>query len=810
MYLLLFQNVFDLSLYQKVDDMSVFSNKGNCRGDGKYYMLFDCGAVAPARVASYASDGRELPSRLVSMDAGEFVVILADFTINQELIFFDSDSGVIERKVISPKAMAIESKANGLLHKELCARIRNIDRSGMKCLSSITCQRLIPCKGGFIVRGVVATTELLTVDKVVAYNEAGKVVGESRSLAAGAVASEAGVLSFSVTVSDVVDTMCLAALDDNGEQIGAFVNFKKDLFHGLCDASVALYCNAYDDARYQTWLSSHRLTSLEAAAQRKRKFVDAPLFSVVVPLYKTPMNFFVDMVESVVAQTYSNWELILVNSTPEEAALHAKVLEYARLDARIRYVDLEGNLGITENTNRGVAVARGDYVCYFDHDDVLEPDILFEYAMAIESNSNINLLYCDEDKLLPDGSFAMPSFKPDFSLDMVRDNNYICHLLTVRRELLSQIEQSNKELDGAQDHAMVLKIAELGGEIHHVAKILYHWRISETSTAGNSDSKPYATVAGVKAVQQHLDRVGLAAKVSNSHGRAFRYSPSYLVGDQTVCSIIVATRGEAALIRSFIESINATNFKKIELVFVCAGEKVDELVASASGSRFPFRSVTMDTEFSMAAWRNAGAEAAAGDVLVFAHDDIRPADSNWLDILAGFALREDVGAVGTMTCDEDGVIQQAGLSFVGDQIVYLSKGMHRTSTGYLFYPLTVRDVAAVSGACIAVSARNFKKLKGFDESYQLDFSDVDFCFRSAAQGLKVVYTPEAMLFHAATIESGLPFRNRSHRHFEDKAVLLGKWSNTFSHGDKWFSPHFSAVSKEAELYKLGGLDQMFV
>lgn len=301
--------------------MSVFNNKGNCRGDGKYYMLFACGAVRPARVASYASDGRELPSRLVSMDSGEFVVILADFTVNQELIFFDADSGVIERKAVSSKAMAIESKANGLLHKELCARIRNIDRSGMKCLSSITCQRLIPREGGFIVRGVVATTELLTVDKVVAYNEAGKVVGESLSLAADPIARETGVLSFSVTVGEVVDTICLAALDDHGEQTGAFVNFKKDLFFGLCEASTALYCNAYDDGRYQTWLSSHRLTSLEAAAQRNREFVDAPLFSVVVPLYKTPLSFFVDMVESVVAQTYSNWELILVNSTDRKSVV---------------------------------------------------------------------------------------------------------------------------------------------------------------------------------------------------------------------------------------------------------------------------------------------------------------------------------------------------------------------------------------------------------------------------------------------------------------------------------------------------------
>lgn len=790
--------------------MSLFNNKGNCRGDGKFYMLFACGATKPSRVASFAPDGHELPSRLVAMDSDEFVVILADFSVNQELFFFDADCQVVERKTVSPKVMAIESKANGLLHKDLCARIRNIDRSGLKCLSSITCQRLIPCEGGFIIRGVVATADLLTIGKVVAYNEAGKVIGESSALAADALARETGVVSFSVTVSETVDGLCLSAVDDHDVQTGAFACFKKDLFFGLCQGSVATYCNAYDDMRYQTWLSSHRLTSMEAAAQRKREFKNAPLFSVVVPLYKTPLNFFVDMVESVVGQTYSNWELILVNSTPEEAGLHAKVLEYAARDQRIRSIDLEGNLGITENTNKGIAIAKGDYLCFFDHDDVLEPDILFEYATAIEANPDINLLYCDEDKLLPDGTFANPTFKPDFSLDMARDNNYICHLLTVKRELMSQIERSDKDLDGAQDHAMVLKISELGGEIHHVAKILYHWRISETSTAGNSDSKPYATVAGIKVVQQHLDRVGLAAEVSCSHGRAFRYSPHYTVGADVTCSLVVVTKGETPLIRSFVEAINATQFEKAEIVFVCPEGQVDGLTAAAAGSRYPFRCVPMDTEFNIAAWRNAGAQAAMGDVLVFAHDDIRPAEPTWLDVLVGFALREDVGAVGTMTCDDDGVIQQAGLSFIGDEIVCLSKGMHRTSPGYLFIPLTVRDVAAVSGVCIAVSAKHFADLGGFDESFCLDFSDVDFCFKADAAGLKVIYTPEAQLFHAATIESGLPFKKRSHRHFENKAALLGKWSEKFSRGDKWFSPYFSSNLKDAELYKLGGLDQMFV
>ncbi len=790
--------------------MSLFSNKGNCRGDGKFYMLFAASAAKPCRVASYAPDGHELPSRLVAMDGDEFVVILADLSVNQELFFYNAASEAVERRTVSPKLMAIESKANGVLHKELCARIRNIDRSGLMCLSSIACQRLIPREEGFIIRGVITTADLLEIGKVAAYNEVGMLVGESDNLATKAAACDSGILSFSVAVDGAVEGICLAVVDESGGQTGVFASYKKGPFHVMCEESAETYRNAYEDDRYQAWLSSHRLTGVEAVVQRRREFATSPLFSVVVPLYKTPLSFFVDMVDSVLAQTYSNWELVLVNSTPEEAELHAKVLEYVAFDSRIRYIDLEGNLGITENTNKGIEIAKGDYLCFFDHDDVLEPDILFEYAIAIESNPGIDLLYCDEDKLLPDGSFANPTFKPDFSLDMVRDNNYICHLLTVRRVLLDQIERSDKALDGAQDHAMVLKISELGGKIHHVAKILYHWRISETSTAGNSNSKPYATVAGIKAVQQHLNRVGLHAEVSCSHGRAFRYSPHYVVDKSVTCSLVVTTRGAGSFIEDFVGTVNAAQFEKVEIVFVCPAGRVDILTAAAAGSRHPFRCVPMDGDFNIAAWRNAGADAATGDVLVFVHDDVRPAEPTWLDILSGLALRKDVGAVGTMTCDDDGVIQQAGYSFVGDEIISLSKGLYRTSPGYLFFPSTVRDVAAVSGVCIAVSAKYFKKLGGFDDSYQLDFSDVDFCFKADKEGLKVIYTPEACLFHSANIERGLSFKKRSHRHYEDKAILLGKWSDKFSRGDKWFSPYFSSNPNDAELYKLGGFDQVLI
>ena len=212
------------------------------------------------------------------------------------------------------------------------------------------------------------------------------------------------------------------------------------------------------------------------------------------------------------------------------------------LDTRIKVITLKENQGITENTNEGMKGARGDYLCFFDHDDTLEPNLLFEYALAINSNPDVDLLYCDEDKLIPNGTYANPTFKPDFSLDLLRDNNYICHLLTVKKTTHAKLIPATKELDGAQDHSLALQVAEKNGVFCHVPKILYHWRISETSTAANANSKPYATEAGIYALSEHLKRMGINAKVECAHNRAFRYKVNYELTGNPLVSVVVTTR----------------------------------------------------------------------------------------------------------------------------------------------------------------------------------------------------------------------------------------------------------------------------
>lgn len=792
-----------MMFYEVIELSKPFAFKGGCRGIGKVYQLFLAEEDQAYKIKSYSHEGNELPVALFNIESHEYVACFADFAVSQTFVITDESGRTVFKGTNRPLANALESKINGVLSKDLCKRIRNIDHVGLHSLPNITLEGFVPLPDGVILRGSISSELSAACAKIIAFDANGRRIGESPELLSARGVSA----SFSISASGINNFLTLAAIDADGNFTGVFACYKKNDIKAFREASGRRYRNASNDPIYYTWLSEHLLDGPTAAAQRAENDGSGPLFSIIVPLYKTPLNFFREMADSVLAQTYSRWELVLVNSTPEISELRNLVSEYVASDDRIKVIELESNLGITENTAAGIKVSSGDYCCFFDHDDVLEPDILFEYAKAIDADPTINLLYCDEDKMYPDGSLANPTFKPGFSLDMVRDNNYICHLLTVKTSAMQKIEPSGKELDGAQDHAMVLKIAELGGTIHHVPKMLYHWRISETSTAGNADSKPYATEAGIRAVQQHLDRCGLPAKVECAHGRAFRYAPCYQVPDTTTCSIVIAAENISPNFEAMISAVCAGKRRPCELVIVCP----DSLVNQARNvvGNLPVKATVsgQNEAFDKYAWRNRGAALAGGDVLVFLDFDAVPMDANWLNNLMGFAIREDIGVVGTMSCDGGGVVRQAGLSHVGDSLVRLSHGLYYKDPGYIYLPMTVRDVFAVDGACQAFSRRKFLELGGYDEGYGFACGDVDICLRATAEGLKVIYTPESAVTKSEDEPGSAGSLASSAGLIRDKSRLLSKWADEFASDDRWFSTFFSRDPRSAELYKLGGSDQ---
>lgn len=294
--------------------------------------------------------------------------------------------------------------------------------------------------------------------------------------------------------------------------------------------------NASVDSRYPEWFDAQRL-----ALSRRPVPEDGPLMSIVTPAFKTPPMFLREMIDSVLAQSYSKWELVIVNASPSDDAMREVFASIE--DDRVKVVDCPENRGITGNTNLGISYCTGDYISFFDHDDVIEPQALAELVRAITAEDTYpGLLYCDEDNIDERGEPSLPLIKPGYAEDFLLSNNYIIHWLTVRRDLLKRVELSGKDVEGAQDYDLTFKIAELGEQVVRVPHVLYHWRIHSGSTAGDPASKSYAQDAGARAIGGHLTRTGIRGQVSR--GRAyFTYVTDFELTSKSVSLDIVSPDG---------------------------------------------------------------------------------------------------------------------------------------------------------------------------------------------------------------------------------------------------------------------------
>ncbi|MBQ1348347.1 MAG: glycosyltransferase, partial [Aeriscardovia sp.] len=289
-----------------------------------------------------------------------------------------------------------------------------------------------------------------------------------------------------------------------------------------------------EEIPYGPWYEAYRPGEERLLEQRKKKYKNPPLLSLCVPVYHPPKAFLEAMIESVLAQTYPHWELCLVQADPEDEESSEVLRQAAARDERIRVKILQENEGIAANTNEALAMARGQWLGFLDHDDVLPPEALFTFAQAILKHPKARMMYSDEDKLSPEGEHFQPHLKPDFNLDLLRSNNYICHLLFVERKLYEEVGPISSSFDGAQDYDFILRCAEgaMGGDlllgsrpdfegIYHIPEILYHWRVHASSTADNPVSKAYAFAAGRRAIEAHLDRLGVKGEVKETMDLGF-------------------------------------------------------------------------------------------------------------------------------------------------------------------------------------------------------------------------------------------------------------------------------------------------
>ena len=543
-------------------------------------------------------------------------------------------------------------------------------------------------------------------------------------------------------------------------------------------------------------------TPEEAKRQQDMQFERMVKISILVPLYNTPMNFLNEMIDSVKNQTYQNWELCLADgSDAEHAQVGVRCMEYAAEDSRIVYHKLEKNEGIAGNTNQCYKLATGEYICLFDHDDVLHPSVLYEYVKVI-NEQNADYIYCDETTFKGDSIDNMITlhFKPDYSVDNLRANNYICHFSVFARELLEGTELFRSGFDGSQDHDMILRLTSNAKNIVHVPKLMYYWRSHKASVASDISAKPYAIAAAKGAVADHLTRKGYKNFEIKST-RAFEtiFEIKYEIQKEDKISILIPNKDHVEDLRRCIESIKErSTYDNYEVIVIENNSTEDATFAyyKTLENQEKIKVVTYEGEFNYSKINNFGAKHATGEYLLLLNNDTQVITMNWLEAMLMYAQRTDVGAVGAKLYYGDHTIQHAG--------IVLGLGAHRTAghthykinhdnLGYMGRLCYAQNVSAVTGACLMVRRSIFEEIGGLDESFKIALNDVDFCLRLREKGYLNVFTPFAELYHFESASRGIDIQDeaKAKRYEEEAEHFRTKWKAVLEKGDPYYNPNFS-------------------
>ena len=529
------------------------------------------------------------------------------------------------------------------------------------------------------------------------------------------------------------------------------------------------------EVEYQEWYEKNKPSEEELARQRKKKWKNPVVISVLVPAYRTPEVFLKQMMESVLFQTYPYLELCIADGSGTDDSVENVVKEYQKKDPRVRYRRLEKNEGIAENTNAAIEMASGDYLALFDHDDLLSPNALFEVASAIEKEK-ADVIYTDEDKVTSDlKEHFQPHFKPDFNPDLLCANNYICHLFVVKRSLALKLGGQDPAYDGAQDYDFIFRCTENAEKIVHVAKILYHWRVHQASTADNPSSKLYAFDAGKRAIEAHLARIGAKAEVSHTKDLGF-YRVKYQVQGNPLVSIVIPNKDEKETLKKCLESIwKKTSYSNYEIILVennSTTQEIRDYYKELDGKE-RVRVVYWEKEFNYSAINNFGISYAKGEYILCLNNDITVISPDWLEELLANCQRPEVGIVGARLYYPDNTIQHAGIVLgMGGCAGSLFVGLARSRGGYLHKAALQQDLSAVTAACFMVKKEVFEKVGGFEEKLAVAFNDVDFCLKVRHAGYLVVYDPYAELYHHESKTRGYENTEAKKRRFQEEIEYM--------------------------------------
>jgi GT2 family glycosyltransferase len=485
--------------------------------------------------------------------------------------------------------------------------------------------------------------------------------------------------------------------------------------------------------------------------------VASPRFSILTPVYETPPDVLRKMLRSVRRQGFGDWELCLVDDGSKQPHVREILDAAAAKDPRIRVEYRQENAGIVAASNDAIAMAGGEFVALLDHDDLLHPDALSHVAEAIDANPEADYVYTDEDKVNAAGRHTSPFFKPDWSPERMRTQMYTCHFSVLRRSLVEEVGGFDAGFEGSQDWDLILKVTERARAVVHVPRILYHWRILETSAAGSEAAKPWAFEAGVRAVQAHCDRIGLPAVVSMDPDNPGILHLEPRPREQPLVSIVIPTNGQIRdvrfeptvlvvnCVRSIVERSTYDNYEIVCVFDEGTNPVILQELQDIADERM--RLVKFSGPFDFSAKINLGAVRSEGEYLLLLNDDIEVTTPDWIERMAMYSERDDIGAVGARLLWSDARLQHVGVDFEAGLPHHTYRGFGGDFDGYANSVRIARNCLAVTGACLMTRADVFREVGGLTETLPVNFNDIDYCLKVYAGGRRIVYDPDLVLNH---------------------------------------------------------------
>jgi glycosyltransferase involved in cell wall biosynthesis len=542
---------------------------------------------------------------------------------------------------------------------------------------------------------------------------------------------------------------------------------------------------------YQEWFERHRASTENLASMRRelRAFTSQPLVTILTPVFDTPVPWLREAMESVLEQVYENWELLLIDDGSTDADLLRALPSLATRDRRIRLVRLDSHQGISAALNRGLDLANGEWVTFLDHDDLLEPDALFQNVKRLQENPELDLIYSDEDKLTDQG-FDSPILKPDWSPDFFLSCNYLCHMIFLRRDIVREVGGFQSQFDGSQDYDLLLRVRERTERIHHIPRVLYHWRRSENSSASDVRQKPGQLEASWRAIEAHLKRRGEQAHVAVDWRTHAFYVRRELREAKQISVIIPNFGGSSSLERCLESLVSKTSYPNYEIVIVQMGQRGE---SAEVATNFSHRVLYFADAANDSAAKNYAAAHIDSLWLLFLDANVEPIGPDWLTIMSEYVQRAETGAVGPRLVNPGGTIEHAGLVLGVNGIAQSAfRGFPADHPGVNRQLQMTRNYSAVSSACLLMRREVFHQIGGFDEKLSGALADVDLCLKMRRAGYLIVYTPLAKLCWNPPLSEEVDA--------SAEAIMRQRWSDVLER-DPYYNPN---LSHDAADFSLGG------